>query len=113
MRRYAQSTLTIVPPAGVTVHNPDLHIATLNGKGSAWRWVSSSGLRSPSTGAAWWIASYPGVHSLGEVPGGQGLSLPEGGGRLVVDPATGRVNRTSVHVSMDGARNKVADAAGA
>ena len=23
----------IVPPAGVTVHNPDLHIATLNGKG--------------------------------------------------------------------------------
>lgn len=23
----------IVPPAGVTVHNPDLHIATLNDKG--------------------------------------------------------------------------------
>lgn len=59
------------------------------------------------------IASYPGVHSLGEVPGGQGLSLPDNGGRLVVDPTTGRVNRTSVYVTMDGALYGVADTAGA
>jgi hypothetical protein len=57
------------------------------------------------------IASYPGVKSLGEVPGGQGLELPEGQ-RLVIDPATGRVNRTSVYVTMDGALYSVADPGG-
>ncbi|WP_410650776.1 CU044_5270 family protein [Amycolatopsis sp. cmx-4-54] len=58
------------------------------------------------------IADHPGVQNLGTVPGGQGLSLPTGE-RLVVDPATGRVNGTSVFVTMDGAVNKVADPAGA
>ncbi|AIG79134.1 Hypothetical protein AJAP_31560 [Amycolatopsis japonica] len=58
------------------------------------------------------IAGYPGVENLGTVPGGLGLSLPNGE-RLVVDPATGRVNRTSVFVTMDGAVAKVADPAGA
>ncbi|HEV7652683.1 MAG TPA: CU044_5270 family protein [Actinophytocola sp.] len=48
------------------------------------------------------IAAYPGVRSLGPVPGGNGLLLPDGE-RLVVDPATGRVNGTSVIVTMDGA----------
>jgi hypothetical protein len=48
------------------------------------------------------IAAYPGVESLGAVPAGQGLLLP-GGERLVVDPSTGRVNGTSVHLTMDGA----------
>src|SRR5687767_960772 len=36
LRKQGPGTVTagdIVPPAGVTVHNPDLHIATLNGKG--------------------------------------------------------------------------------
>jgi hypothetical protein len=47
------------------------------------------------------IAAYPGVRSLGAVPGGQGLEMPEGR-RLVVDPSTGRVNGTSFFV-MDGA----------
>jgi hypothetical protein len=46
------------------------------------------------------IAAYPGVQSLGAVPGGEGVVLP-GGARLVVDPATGRVNRTSMYVVMD------------
>jgi hypothetical protein len=36
-----------------------------------------------------------------------------GGRRLVVDPATGRVNGTSVFVTMDGAVYSVADPAGA
>lgn len=58
------------------------------------------------------IAGYPGVENLGTVPGGQGLSLPTGE-RLVVDPATGRVNGTSVFVTMEGAVYKVADPAGA
>ncbi|EMD25191.1 CU044_5270 family protein [Amycolatopsis azurea] len=58
------------------------------------------------------IAGYPGVQNLGTVPGGQGLSLPEGE-RLVVDPATGRVNGTSVYVTMDGAVYQVADPGGA
>jgi hypothetical protein len=58
------------------------------------------------------IASYPGVKNLGAVPGGQGLELPEGQ-RLVVDPATGRVNRTSIYVTMDGALYSVADGRGA
>jgi hypothetical protein len=47
------------------------------------------------------IAAYPGVESLGAVPGGQGLRLPEDG-RLVVDPSTGLVSGTSVWVSGDG-----------
>ncbi|RSN56226.1 hypothetical protein DMH01_31010 [Amycolatopsis sp. WAC 04182] len=58
------------------------------------------------------IAAYPGVENLGTVPGGQGLVLPTGE-RLVVDPATGRVNGTSVFVTMDGAVYKVANPAGA
>ncbi|RSM72923.1 hypothetical protein DL991_32515 [Amycolatopsis sp. WAC 01375] len=58
------------------------------------------------------IADYPGVENLGAVPGGQGLSLPTGE-RLVVDPETGRVNGTSIFVTMDGAVNKVANPAGA
>ena len=36
VRKQGPGTVTaadIVPPAGVTVHNPDLHIATLNDKG--------------------------------------------------------------------------------
>src|SRR5487761_875479 len=36
LRKQGPGSVTagdIVPPAGVTVHNPDLHIATLNGKG--------------------------------------------------------------------------------
>jgi hypothetical protein len=44
------------------------------------------------------IATYPGVRVLGAVPGGQGLLLP-GEVRLVVDPATGRVNGTSRYVA--------------
>jgi hypothetical protein len=48
------------------------------------------------------IATYPGVRNLGEVPGGHGLLLP-GDVRLVVDPATGRVNGTSTYVTADGA----------
>ncbi|MFJ8916349.1 CU044_5270 family protein [Amycolatopsis sp. NPDC102389] len=58
------------------------------------------------------IAGYPGVENLGTVPGGLGLVLPNGE-RLVVDPATGRVNRTSVFVTIDGAVYKVAGPAGA
>ncbi|MFC3454396.1 CU044_5270 family protein [Amycolatopsis speibonae] len=58
------------------------------------------------------IAGYPGVQNLGTVPGGQGLLLPEGE-RLVVDPETGRVNGTSVFITLDGAVYKVADPAGA
>lgn len=54
------------------------------------------------------IAEYPGVRGLGPVPGGQGLLLPEGV-RLVVDPETGRVNGTSVIVSMDGAEHYPGD----
>src|SRR5262249_56591645 len=36
LRKQGPGTVSagdIVPPAGVTVHNPDLHIATLNDKG--------------------------------------------------------------------------------
>jgi hypothetical protein len=58
------------------------------------------------------IAAYPGVRALGAVPGGQGLLLP-GDDRLVVDPATGRVNRTSTYVTADGAVFHSGDAAGA
>ena len=49
------------------------------------------------------IAAYPGVRNLGPVPGGQGLQLPDHDQRLVVDPASGRVNGSSVFVTMDGA----------
>ncbi|MFJ6676573.1 CU044_5270 family protein [Actinosynnema sp. NPDC091369] len=58
------------------------------------------------------IAAYPEVEGVGTVPGGQGLVLP-GGRRLVVDPATGRVNGTSVFITVDGAVYSVADPAGA
>jgi hypothetical protein len=47
------------------------------------------------------VASYPDVKNLGEVPGGQGL-LVYGSWRLVVNPDTGRVNRTWVFATMDG-----------
>ncbi|MDS0133000.1 MULTISPECIES: CU044_5270 family protein [unclassified Amycolatopsis] len=58
------------------------------------------------------IAAYPGVQDLGPVPGGRGFRLP-GDYRLVVDPATGRINRTSMYVSADGAIYVVADPQGA
>lgn len=48
------------------------------------------------------IAAYPGVKDLGPVPGGQGFLLP-GDYRLVVDPATARINHTSMFVTADGA----------
>ncbi|MEV7548686.1 CU044_5270 family protein [Amycolatopsis sp. NPDC089917] len=65
--------------------------------------VSSAPASPPVRAAAFRaIATYPGVTALGAVPGGQGVLLP-GDLRLVVDPATGRVNRTSVFVSNDGA----------
>jgi hypothetical protein len=54
------------------------------------------------------IASYPGVQSLGSVPGGQGLLLP-GGQRFVVDPRTGRVNGTSTFVAPGGGNYSVSD----
>ncbi|WP_410616396.1 CU044_5270 family protein [Amycolatopsis sp. lyj-109] len=47
------------------------------------------------------IADYPGVHALGTVPGGEGVQLP-GGGRLVVDPETGKVDGSSVFLKDDG-----------
>jgi hypothetical protein len=47
------------------------------------------------------IATYPEVTSLGAVPGGQGLQI-DSEDRLVVDPATGMVNETTMFVSMDG-----------
>ncbi|WP_103353760.1 CU044_5270 family protein [Amycolatopsis sp. CA-128772] len=47
------------------------------------------------------IAGYPGVHALGTVPGGEGVELP-GGGRLVVDPKTGKVAGSSVFLKDDG-----------
>jgi hypothetical protein len=64
------------------------------------------------------IAAYPGVQNLGSVPGGQGLLLPQwstglGGVRFVVDPSTGRVNGTSVFVTMDGGEYHIVDPAGA
>src|SRR4051812_48205196 len=58
------------------------------------------------------IAAYPGVRDLGPVPGGRGFMLP-GDYRLVVDPATGRINRTSMYVSADGAIYQVSDPQGA
>ncbi|KDN16847.1 CU044_5270 family protein [Amycolatopsis rifamycinica] len=58
------------------------------------------------------IAAYPGVQDLGPVPGGRGFRLP-GDYRLVVDPATGRINRTSMYVSTDGGIYVVADPQGA
>ncbi|WP_410657210.1 CU044_5270 family protein [Amycolatopsis sp. lyj-112] len=58
------------------------------------------------------IAAYPGVRELGAVPGGQGLMLPEGV-RLVVDPATGRVNKTSMYMSVDGGAHYTDDPDGA
>jgi hypothetical protein len=58
------------------------------------------------------IAAYPGVQDLGAVPGGRGFMLP-GNYRLVVDPATGRVNRTSMYVTADGAIYVVASPQGA
>lgn len=53
------------------------------------------------------IAAYPGVHSA---PGSPGVQLP-GGGRLVVDPATGQVDGSSVFLGPDGkpARNSAGD----
>ncbi|MEV0073750.1 CU044_5270 family protein [Amycolatopsis sp. NPDC050768] len=54
------------------------------------------------------ISEYPGVGTLGAVPGGQGLTIPPDGLRLVVDPATGRVNATSVYVTADGAQYLIA-----
>ncbi|MEU4518560.1 CU044_5270 family protein [Amycolatopsis sp. NPDC024027] len=48
------------------------------------------------------IAAYPGVRDLGPVPGGRGFLLP-GDYRLVVDPATARINHTSMFVTADGA----------
>jgi hypothetical protein len=48
------------------------------------------------------IAAYPGVRDLGPVPGGRGFLLP-GEYRLVVDPATARINHTSMFVTADGA----------
>jgi len=58
------------------------------------------------------LAAYPDVESLGEVPGGQGLLLP-GDARLVVDPATGRVNGTSTYVTADGGIYSVSEEEGA
>ena len=58
------------------------------------------------------IAASPGVQDLGPVPGGHGFLLP-GEYRLVVDPSTGRINRTSMYVSADGAIHQVADPQGA
>jgi hypothetical protein len=54
------------------------------------------------------LAAYPGVESLGDVPGGKGLQLSESQ-RLVVDPDTGQVNGTSVFVTVDGGVYSVAD----
>lgn len=48
------------------------------------------------------IATYPDVQSLGAVPGGQGLRLPEGG-RFVVDTDTGQVTGASRFVTPEGA----------
>jgi hypothetical protein len=58
------------------------------------------------------IAAYPGVRDLGPVSGGRGFLLP-GEYRLVVDPSTGRINRTSMYVSADGAIYQVSDPQGA
>ncbi len=58
------------------------------------------------------IAAYPGVQDLGPVPGGRGFLLP-GDYRLVVDPSTGRINRTSMYVTADGAIYVIADPQGA
>jgi len=58
------------------------------------------------------LAAHPGVESLGEVPGGQGLLLP-GDIRVVVDPATGRLNGTSVYITPEGAVYGVSDPEGA
>ncbi len=58
------------------------------------------------------IAAYPGVQDLGAVPGGRGFMLP-GNYRLVVDPSTGRINRTSMYVTADGAVYVVANPQGA
>jgi hypothetical protein len=57
------------------------------------------------------IAAYPGVRAVGAVPGGQGLRVPGPGGSalLVVDPATGRVNQTSMYVTADGAVAQAAE----
>ncbi|MEU8630872.1 CU044_5270 family protein [Amycolatopsis sp. NPDC048633] len=57
------------------------------------------------------IAAYPGVRAVGAVPGGQGLQVPGPGGSalLVVDPATGRVNHTSMYVTADGAVAQAAE----
>ncbi|TDD78939.1 hypothetical protein E1293_24805 [Actinomadura darangshiensis] len=48
------------------------------------------------------IATYPGVRSLGEVDGGQGLEFGSEPQRLVVDPATGRVRNTNFYVPQSG-----------
>jgi hypothetical protein len=58
------------------------------------------------------IAAYPGVQDLGAVPGGRGFLLP-GEYRLVVDPSTGRINRTSMYVTADGAIYQVPGPQGA
>jgi hypothetical protein len=52
------------------------------------------------------FASYPNVHSIGAVDGGQGLLISflpgEPPARLVIDPATAQVRRTNVVVLADG-----------
>jgi hypothetical protein len=60
-----------------------------------------------------WIAAYPGVRDLGDVPGGRGFLLPGGDYRLVVDPATARISRTSMFVTADGAIYGASDPQGA
>jgi hypothetical protein len=47
------------------------------------------------------LSTEPGVRNLGDAPGGQALEIPDMG-RLVVDPSTGRVNRTSIIVGDGG-----------
>jgi RNA polymerase sigma factor (sigma-70 family) len=51
------------------------------------------------------IASYPDVHSVGEVKGGHALQIGSSSDapKLVVDPTTGRVRETNVFVTAEGA----------
>jgi hypothetical protein len=53
------------------------------------------------------IAAYPEVQSTGAIEGGQGLLIHLGAeppARLVIDPATARIRKTSYYVTADGAR---------
>ncbi|MCW3844599.1 hypothetical protein ONA70_31425 [Micromonospora yasonensis] len=53
------------------------------------------------------IAAYPEVASTGATDGGEGLLIRLGAGsaaRLVIDPATARIRKTSFYVTADGAR---------